>query len=114
MRTRRYKVVGGLAAAATLALGGTAIAQGTGNVERPEQESGMDERDELVTGSAAEKARAAGIRAVGGGQASVERDGDNAYEVEVTRADGTTVDVDLDESFNVVPDREDGDREESD
>jgi hypothetical protein len=113
MKRHTVKVVAGLAVVA-IALGGTAIAQGTGMAEGPEQESGADEGDELVTGSAADKARAAALRLVGGGKASVELDSDNAYEVEVTRTDGTTVEVDLDESFNVVPDREDSDREESD
>jgi uncharacterized membrane protein YkoI len=70
-----------------------------------EQESDRDDADELVGGPQAERARAAALRAVGGGAASsVERDSDNAYEVEVTRKDGSEVDVDLDESFDVVPD----------
>ncbi len=70
-----------------------------------ERESDRDDADELVGGPQAERARAAALRAVGGGTAaSVERDSDNAYEVEVTRQDGSKVDVDLDESFDVVPD----------
>lgn len=43
--------------------------------------------------------------ATGGGTAnSVERDSENGatWEVEVTRADGTTVDVRLDEAYDVV------------
>ena len=64
-----------------------------------------DDADDLVSGPQAERARAAALRTVGGGTASeVERDSDNAYEVEVTRKDGSKVDVDLDASFNVVPD----------
>jgi hypothetical protein len=109
VKKRTLKVAGGLAAVAALALGGTAIAQGTATLERPEREGGIDDADELVIGPAAEKARAAALRIAGGGKAHVELDSDNAYEVEVTRADGTTVEVDVDESFNVVADREDSD-----
>ena len=45
---------------------------------------------------------------------AVERDSEKGatYEVEVTRTDGTTVDVRLDDSFNVIV--LDGDSEQSD
>ena len=50
-----------------------------------------------------ERAAAAALRAVGGGSASaVERDDDAAYEVEVRRANGSTVDVDVDGNYRVV------------
>jgi hypothetical protein len=88
-----------------LAAGGVAWGQSTGS------EAG-DDGDQQVTGSTAERAEAAVLESLGSGQVTgVERDSDNAYEVEVRRADGSTVDVDLNASFEVV---QDGDREEND
>jgi len=85
----------GLVIVAALALGGTALARATGAFE---------DEQELV-GPQADRARAAALRATGGGTANaVERDSEDGatYEVEVTRKDGSTVDVRLDESFSVV------------
>ncbi len=59
----------------------------------------------MVTGSAADAATAAALRATGGGTAnSVERDAENGvvWEVEVTRPDGRTVDVRLAADLTVV------------
>jgi len=57
-----------------------------------------------VTGDAATKAQAAAVKAAGGGTA-----GDvttdyfgNGYEVTVTKSDGSTVEIHLDSSFNVM------------
>lgn len=53
----------------------------------------------------AEQAKQAALDATGGGKVnSVETDSENGatYEVEVTRPDGSTVDVRLDEAFEVV------------
>ncbi|WP_248580009.1 PepSY domain-containing protein [Nocardioides sp. InS609-2] len=53
----------------------------------------------------AEDATAAALDATGGGKAnSVERDSENGatWEVEVTRTDGSTVDVRLDAAYDVV------------
>jgi hypothetical protein len=64
-----------------------------------------DDGDDAVTGRDAERATAAALRLTHGGTAnSVERDSENGatWEVEVTRTDGTTVDVRLDESFRKV------------
>ena len=58
-----------------------------------------------VTGPDADKAIAAALAETGGGTAnSVERDNEDGatWEVEVTRPDGTTVDVRLDADFAVV------------
>ena len=86
-----------------LAVGGVATAQSTGGET-------SDDRDEQVAGATAERAEAAVKEALGSVRVTgVERDSDNAYEVEVTRSDGSVVDVDLDASFNVVPDGEDSD-----
>ena len=78
---------------------------------QPAEPEGRDddagEADEQVTGSVAERARAAGLRAAGGGKV-VELDfadeEDAGYEVDVQRADGTVVEIHLDEGFSVVQD----------
>jgi hypothetical protein len=83
------------AAAAVLALGGGGVAYAVGG------DSG-----EQVSGPDVEKAKSAALDAVGGGTVTeVERDdGDGAgvFEVEVTRDDGSQVDVHLDRALNVV------------
>ena len=57
-----------------------------------------------VTGANAAKAQAAAVKAVGGGTAgAVTTDyTQKGYEVTVTRSDGSTVEVHLDSSFNVM------------
>ena len=101
------------AVAMLLALGGAGIAYANGG-----------DSEEQVTGPEADKAKSAAIAAVGGGTLTeVERDdGDDGYgtsgvyEVEVTRDDGSQVEVHLDGDHNVVgqeadedgPNNEDG------
>ena len=92
-RTRRIAVVA--VGATALAVAGVGIAQAVGgSSEAP------------VTGPAAEQAKAAALRATGGGTVlEVEQqDGDGAgvYEVEVRRTDGSTVEIHLDERFQQV------------
>ena len=57
-----------------------------------------------VTGANAAKAQAAAVKALGGGTAgSVTTDlSQNGYEVTVTKSDGTSTEVHLDSSFNVI------------
>jgi hypothetical protein len=90
----KKKLVAGTAVA-ILALGGGGVAYAVGG------ESG-----EQVSGPDVEKAKSAALDAVGGGTVTeVERDdGDGAgvFEVEVTRDDGSQVDVHLDRALNVV------------
>ena len=96
MNRRILKISGGILVAATLALGGAAIAKATG---------AFDDGDAGIGGPAAERAKAAALAITGGGTAhAVERDSEDGatYEVEITRTDGTTVDVRLDESFGLV------------
>jgi hypothetical protein len=100
---KRKMVIG---AAALLAAGaaGTTAAVASG-----------DDGEGTVTGPQAERATAAALEETGGGTANaVERDGENGatWEVEVTTPAGKTVDVRLDESFQVVV--VEGDSEESD
>ena len=84
-------VCAGIVAAAALA-GGT-VAYASGSDDTPS-----------VQGPDADRAVAAALAAVGGRANSVERDGEDGatWEVEVTRSDGTTVDVRLDAGFKVV------------
>jgi uncharacterized membrane protein YkoI len=93
-----------LTAAGALAAGGTAIAAGTGDDDAP---------DRPISGAALEKAEAAALADTPGRVTETEV-GDEAsrYEVEVTRADGSQVDVQLDRDFNVVSLSTDAERED--
>ena len=96
MNRRLLMILAGLAAVAVLALVAGAIARATGT---------FDDGDHQLKGAQADRARAAALRFTGGGTANaVERDSEKGatYEVEVTRKDGSTVDVRLDESFRLV------------
>ena len=107
MHTRTRKLVAALVIAAALALGATALARGTG----------VFEDDAQLVGPQADRAVAAALRATGGGKANaVERDSEDGatYEVEVTKKDGSTVDVRLDESFAVVVIEGDSEQPDSD
>jgi hypothetical protein len=91
MRKRTALMAAGLGVVAAVAIGGVATASG-------------DDGDETVTGPGAERATAAALEVMHGGTAnSVERDSEDGatWEVEVTK-DGRTVDVRLDERFDVV------------
>ena len=63
-----------------------------------------EDHEQAVTGDAADKAKAAAVKAVGGGTAGeVTTDYfGNGYEVTVTKSDGSTVEIHLDSSFNVM------------
>ena len=94
MKLNRRIIAIGVAAVALLAAGGAGIAQAVGGSE------------EQVTGPEAEKAKAAALKAVGGGTVlEVERqdgDGAGAFEVEVRRADGSQVEVHIDARYQPV------------
>lgn len=95
MRTRLIAAGTILGTAIAVAAGGIAVA-GNGD-DGPASHH--------YTEHQAEQARKAALDATGGGVAnSVESDSENGatYEVEVTRLDGTTVDVRLDATFEVV------------
>ena len=88
MRLSRRTIV---AAAAGLALA-------AGGVGATVAASGSDDADEQARGPAAQRAREAALKLYSGGTVTgIERDveGRRVWEVEVRRADGTTVDVDL-------------------
>lgn len=138
MSKRLKDVLMGVAALAALALGGSAIAtaasgpdgssgappaaEDRGSAEKDdarEEDDGREESEndasERVRGDGANRATAAALESTGGGRANeVERDSENGatWEVEVTKPNGRTVDVRLDESYRVVV--EEGDSEEAD
>lgn len=96
MNRRMLQLLAGIAAVFVLALVGAAIARATG---------AFDDGDSQLAGPQADRARAAALRITGGGTVNaVERDSEKGatYEVEVTRKDGSTVDVRLDGSFRLV------------
>ena len=92
-RTKRITIT----AASLLAIAGggaaIAVAAGVG-----------DDNEQPITGPALGKASAAALDATGGGRVTETEVGDEEsyYEVEVTRPDGSQVDVQLDRGFNVV------------
>lgn len=94
MRRRVTLIVAGVASVAVLGLGGAAIA-----------DARMGDDGEPLSGATLHRASAAALKATGGGRVTeTEHDSEDGatYEVEVTKADGSQVDVRLDESFNVV------------
>ena len=103
----RKRLIAIVAVVALIGIAGGAIA-----IARDDSEGG-------VTGPQADRAIAAALEATNGGTANaVERDGENGatWEVEVTKTNGQTVDVRLDENYEVVviegdseaPDDDDG------
>jgi len=76
---------------------------------------GGNDSEAPITGSAASRATAAALQHTGGGRVTGTEVGDEEsyYEVEVTRDDGTEVDVQLDEGFTVVGATQDRDTAES-
>ena len=95
---------------AVLATGGAAIAGATGGGDGGDK----GEKETPITGSALDRASQVALEEVGGGKVTQTEAGDEegAYEVEVTKADGSQVDVHLDKSFAVIDakaDHEDAD-----
>lgn len=79
-----------------------------------------DDAEEQVTGPAAERAKSAALDAVSGTVTSVERedgDGAGAFEVEVKRADGSQVEIAIDNRYRVLgtaPDEDTGSESDDD
>ena len=123
MLSKVKKLALGVAALTGAAVGGTAVAgaatshsgttttatspghppPGLRNMPAPGT-AAHEDAEKPVTGDAATKAQAAALEAAGGGTA-----GDvttdyfgNGYEVTVTKSDGSTVEIHLDSSFNVM------------
>jgi hypothetical protein len=82
----------GVVVAATLAGGGAVAFAGAGD-------------DEKLVGENADRAAAAAIAHLRGGEAigvELDREGARTYEVEVRTADGRVIEVDLDDRFTVI------------
>jgi hypothetical protein len=93
---RKRAAVAAAGVATVLVVGGAGVAIATG---------ATDDGEATVTGPEADAATKAALRATNGGTANaVERDSENGatWEVEVTKTDGHTVDVRLDENYAVV------------
>lgn len=73
-----------------------------------------DENEAPITGDALVQASEAALQHTGGGRVSDTEVGDeeSLYEVEVTRSDGSQVDVQLDANFNVVGSERDDESED--
>jgi hypothetical protein len=115
---RIQKVVLVVAGLAAFALGGAALAgaasktnakTATGTQSAPSipnhGSAAHEDAEKAVTGDAAAKAQAAAEKSVGSGSTAgdvVSDFGGNGYEVTVTKADGSKVEVHLDKSFSVV------------
>lgn len=93
---------------AALAVGGVAIAGAAGDDD--------DGGEQAIGGAALDRASAAALDHTGGGRVTETEAGDEEsyYEVEVTRGDGSQVDVQLNRDFEVVGSEGDDDRGEDD
>ena len=103
---KKMWIIGGLLVAVLIvggSAGGLAIATG-GDDQAP------------ITGAALEQASEAALAHTGEGRVTETEVGDEEsyYEVEVTLDDGSQVDVQLDENFNVVSDEADDESESED
>jgi uncharacterized membrane protein YkoI len=96
-RKTARKILAAAAFAAVVA-GGAGIAAATGGDDSTEGP------DTPITGAALQKASAAALAETGGGRVTGTEvsDEESYYEVEVTRDDGSQVDVQLDRNFAVV------------
>ena len=103
--TNRKKLVIAGACVAALAAGGAGVAAATG---------GGDDSEQPIAGSALDQAKAAALAETGGGAVTETETGDEEsfYEVEVTRDDGSQVDVQLDRDFDVVGSEADDESED--
>jgi len=95
-RTINAKTLLIAAAVAMMVLIGAGVAYATG--------SSGDSSEQHVAGPGIEKAKSVALNYTNGGQVSATEVGDEEgyYEVEVTRGDGSQVDVHLDRDFNVL------------
>ncbi len=96
MNVKHKTAIAAVTVIATVAGGGAAIAGTTGGDD--------DATDRPITAADLDQASAAALAETGGGRVTETEAGDEegAYEVEVTRADGSQVDVHLDADFKVL------------
>ena len=109
MRNRLKGAAIAVVVIAALAAGGAAIAGAAGGGDD-------DGTDKAISGAALDRATAVALDHTGGGKVSGTDAGDEegAYEVEVTRDDGSQVDVHLDSHFNVLNKSSDGEGADAD
>jgi Peptidase propeptide and YPEB domain len=105
MSPRLIKIAAAATVVAALALGGAAWAVAASG----------DDDGPSATGPGAERAKAAALAHTGGGTANEVEAGDEegAWEVEVTKPGGQTVDVHLDSSFHVIGTQGDSENEDA-
>lgn len=98
--TRRLIVIVALVLAVAAISGGIAYAAGVGR-----------EDEEPLTGATLERATAVALQHTGGGTVTETEAGDDgaAYSVEIRKSDGSQVEVNLDENFNVIGSESDDD-----
>jgi uncharacterized membrane protein YkoI len=103
------------AAVAVLGTGGAAIAGATGGGDEG-RGAGDDGSGKPITGAALDRVSAVALDHTGGGRVSDTefQDEEGYYEVEVTRDDGSQVDVHLDSHFNVLNESADGEGADAD
>ena len=92
---RKTMIAAGAVVVAAFGVTATGIAMAT---------AGNDDVETPISGDALQRASAAALAHTGGGRVTETEVGDeeSLYEVEVTLDDGSQVDVQLDEQFNVV------------
>jgi hypothetical protein len=102
MKDKLKGVLIAMTALGALAIGGVAIAGATGGGDD-------DGSDRAITGLALDTASRVALQHTGGGRVTGTEAGDEegAYEVEVKKPDGSTVDVHLDSSFKVLDEQAD-------
>jgi len=102
MKDKLKGMIIAVVAICALAIGEVTIAGAAG---------GDDASEQAISGSALDKASAAALDHTGGGQVTETEAGDEegAYEVEVKREDGSSVDVHLNRDFEVLSQVGDGD-----
>ncbi|HEX2125836.1 MAG TPA: hypothetical protein VHF45_04675 [Thermoleophilaceae bacterium] len=107
MNQKMKRIVIAVAAVAALGAGGAAIATAAGGGDD-------NEADRAISGAALDRASRAALAHTGGGKVTETEVGDEEsyYEVEVTRDDGSQVDVQLDRGFQVVGAEGDSDTSE--
>jgi len=104
--TRKTKILIAGLAVAGLAVAGVSVAAAGGG----------DDSEGPIPAADLDRASAAALEATGGGEVTETEVGDEEsyYEVEVTLADGSQVDVQLDQSFEVVGQENDGTDDDGD
>jgi uncharacterized membrane protein YkoI len=107
---RSTKIIAGAAVAAAVA-GGAGVAAASGG-----SEDAAEGPDASITGDALQRAEEAALAETGGGRVTGTEVGDEEsyYEVEVTREDGSQVDVQLDRDFGVVGSDADSETDDAD